>query len=72
MKVNGIHYRSIWYDHELSKVKIIDQRWLPHVSCSILILTLGVEVARGTVAPSLWRISGFGFRVPGFGLGFRL
>ena len=30
MKVNGIHYRSIWYDHELSKVKIIDQRWLPH------------------------------------------
>ena len=30
MKVNGTHYRSIWYDHELSKVKIIDQRWLPH------------------------------------------
>ena len=23
MKVNGTHYRSIWYDHELSKVKII-------------------------------------------------
>ena len=21
MKVNGTHYRSIWYDHELSKVK---------------------------------------------------
>ena len=30
MKVNGVHYRSIWYDQELSKVKIIDQRWLPH------------------------------------------
>ena len=29
MKVNGVHYRSIWYDQELSKVKIIDQRWLP-------------------------------------------
>ena len=30
MKVNGVHYRSIWYDHDLSKVMIIDQRWLPH------------------------------------------
>lgn len=30
MKVNGSHYRSIWYDHDNSEVKIIDQRWLPH------------------------------------------
>ena len=30
MKVNGIHYRSIWYDQDISKVRIIDQRWLPH------------------------------------------
>ncbi len=30
MKVNGVHYRSIWYDNELAKVRIIDQRWLPH------------------------------------------
>jgi methylthioribose-1-phosphate isomerase len=30
LKVDGVHYRSIWYDHDLSKVKIIDQRWLPH------------------------------------------
>lgn len=30
MKVNGVHYRSIWYDHDLCKVMIIDQRWLPH------------------------------------------
>ncbi len=30
MKVNGTHYRSIWYDQDISKVKIIDQRWLPH------------------------------------------
>ena len=28
--INGVHYRSIWYDHDLSKVMIIDQRWLPH------------------------------------------
>ena len=30
MKVNGVHYRSIWYDYETEKVMIIDQRWLPH------------------------------------------
>ena len=40
MKVNGVHYRSIWYDHELSKVKIIDQRWLPHEFRVIAIETL--------------------------------
>ncbi|MCP5074211.1 MAG: S-methyl-5-thioribose-1-phosphate isomerase [Rhodobacteraceae bacterium] len=30
MKVNGAHYRSIWFNHETHKVQIIDQRWLPH------------------------------------------
>ena len=30
MNVNGTHYRSIWYDQQNQKVKIIDQRWLPH------------------------------------------
>ena len=30
MKVNGVHYRSIWYDYETEKVMIIDQRWLPY------------------------------------------
>ena len=30
MKVQGTHYRSIWYDHKDCRVKIIDQRWLPH------------------------------------------
>lgn len=30
MKVDGTPYRSIWYDHDASDVKIIDQRWLPH------------------------------------------
>ena len=30
MNVNGVHYRSIWYDFDASEVKIIDQRWLPH------------------------------------------
>ena len=30
MKVNGRHYRSIWFDAETGSVRIIDQRWLPH------------------------------------------
>jgi len=30
MKVDGKHYRSIWFDEETGTVKIIDQRWLPH------------------------------------------
>lgn len=30
MKVNGVPYRSIWYDQDTKEVRIIDQRWLPH------------------------------------------
>lgn len=30
MKVNGTHYRSLWWDHDKSVLMIIDQRWLPH------------------------------------------
>ncbi len=30
MKVEGAHYRSIWWDKSASEVRIIDQRWLPH------------------------------------------
>ena len=30
MKVDGRHYRSIWRDQERDRVRIIDQRWLPH------------------------------------------
>ncbi len=30
MKVDGRHYRSIWRDQERGRVRIIDQRWLPH------------------------------------------
>ena len=30
MKVQGTHYRSIWYDYKDCQVKIIDQRLLPH------------------------------------------
>ena len=30
MKIDGVHYRSIWYDEHERQVEIIDQRWLPH------------------------------------------
>lgn len=30
MKVNGTHYRSLWWDADKDALQIIDQRWLPH------------------------------------------
>lgn len=30
MKVNGTHYRSLWWDDAKGSLQIIDQRWLPH------------------------------------------
>jgi methylthioribose-1-phosphate isomerase len=30
MKIDGTHYRSLWWNHEKSVLEIIDQRWLPH------------------------------------------
>ena len=29
MKVEGTHYRSIWFNEATSSVEIVDQRWLP-------------------------------------------
>ena len=30
MKVDGTHYRSLWWDDGAGALRIIDQRWLPH------------------------------------------
>lgn len=30
MKIDGTHYRSLWYNHDNDVLEIIDQRWLPH------------------------------------------
>ena len=30
MKVDGKHFRSIWFNSDTGRVQIIDQRWLPH------------------------------------------
>ncbi len=39
MKVDGQHYRSIWFDNESGTVKIIEQRWLPHEFKVVELLT---------------------------------
>ena len=30
MKVDGRHYRSLWWDGDARALRIVDQRWLPH------------------------------------------
>ena len=30
MKVDGTHYRSLWWSDDAAALRIIDQRWLPH------------------------------------------
>ena len=40
MKVNGEHYRSIWWDKAAGEVRIIDQRWLPHEFRIVTLKTL--------------------------------
>ena len=30
MKIDGKHYRSLWWNAEAGVLEIIDQRWLPH------------------------------------------
>ncbi|OSQ51609.1 S-methyl-5-thioribose-1-phosphate isomerase [Marivita geojedonensis] len=30
MKIDGTHYRSLWWNHDRDVLEIIDQRWLPH------------------------------------------
>ncbi|MEM8914334.1 MAG: S-methyl-5-thioribose-1-phosphate isomerase [Pseudomonadota bacterium] len=30
MKIDGTHYRSLWWNGEAGVLEIIDQRWLPH------------------------------------------
>jgi methylthioribose-1-phosphate isomerase len=30
MKVDGTHYRSLWWDTQAGALQIVDQRWLPH------------------------------------------
>ncbi|GIT86037.1 S-methyl-5-thioribose-1-phosphate isomerase [Roseobacter sp. OBYS 0001] len=30
MKIDGTHYRSLWWNSENNVLEIIDQRWLPH------------------------------------------
>jgi methylthioribose-1-phosphate isomerase len=40
MKVDGTHYRSLWWDAETDALQIIDQRWLPHEFRTQSVVTL--------------------------------
>jgi methylthioribose-1-phosphate isomerase len=40
MKVDGTHYRSLWWNHDNNVLEIIDQRWLPHEFRAIPVPTL--------------------------------
>ena len=40
MKVNGTHYRSLWWNSAASALEIIDQRWLPHELRTQLVHTM--------------------------------
>lgn len=51
MKVNGEHYRSIWWDKAAGEVRIIDQRWLPH---EFRIVTLNTLDEFATAIRDMW------------------
>ena len=50
MKVDGVPYRSIWRDGG-GKVRIIDQRWLPH---EFRVVTLATRADFGTAIRDMW------------------
>ena len=51
MKVDGQHYRSIWFDETEGAVKIIDQRWLPH---EFRVVELANRQAFATAIADMW------------------
>ena len=51
MKVDGTHYRSIWFDAGADEVRIIDQRWLPH---DFRIVSLDSVPAVATAIRDMW------------------
>ena len=51
MKVDGQHYRSIWFDELYAAVKIIDQRWLPH---EFRVVELADRQAFATAIADMW------------------
>ena len=51
MKVDGTHYRSIWFDESADELRIIDQRWLPH---DFRVATLDSVDAVATAIRDMW------------------
>jgi methylthioribose-1-phosphate isomerase len=40
MKIDGTHYRSLWWNQDKNVLEIIDQRWLPHEFRVIPVVTM--------------------------------
>jgi methylthioribose-1-phosphate isomerase len=40
MKIDGTHFRSLWWNADKAVLEIIDQRWLPHKLCLQPVATL--------------------------------
>lgn len=51
MRVDGTHYRSIWFNHASGDVGIIDQRWLPS---EFRIATLQTRAQFATAIRDMW------------------
>lgn len=51
MKVDGRHFRSIWFDSASAEVRIIDQRWLPH---DFRVVTLASRDAVAVAIRDMW------------------
>ncbi|MFQ5622707.1 MAG: S-methyl-5-thioribose-1-phosphate isomerase [Paracoccaceae bacterium] len=51
MKVDGKHFRSIWFDRAGGTVRIIDQRWLPH---EFRVASLTTRDAFATAIRDMW------------------
>ena len=51
MKVDGTHYRSIWFNEVTNDVGIIDQRWLPS---EFRIATLKTRDQFATAIRDMW------------------
>ena len=51
MKVDGTHYRSIWFNEAANDVGIIDQRWLPS---EFRIATLKIRDQFATAILDIW------------------
>ncbi len=69
MKVDGTHYRSLWWDAKKDALQIIDQRWLPHEFRTQSVVTLqdfadAIVQMRVRGAPLIGATAAYGVALP--------